>query len=657
MAALGALPNEILSLITNNLEYPKDVLHLSLVNRRLQEFTKLDGWRAYLQGRFGLSGGESDPRTSVHGLTTLYRNWDRKALVARYLKPGEITTSLNTWERSRWTGPSGQTMGYQPSIDSYEERQGWSDRKEVLAWSAGTHIVMRVKETGSKARKLWEEEHGRETFDVYKSLTSWHTYKIPESSEGRDDITALKLLRPHQKKDVSDFIAFGTASGNLSLLRVDLEHQETKRQGYDTQQRPVSSLSVSPNGRPLIAATLDSSLVLYPIAPDAPEEEKQQPLGEVTPVVPGGHQVRLWSCNFISNDKVSVGLGPTYEPIQIFGVTHTGLSSEPLRKFSLRNDLTARLNTSVYPIVPVPLGSQGGAGAGEVFLSGGYDGIVRLHDMRSPNSFEAMYWDVTNDSSIYSLTTQGLEHVVAGTSMHSMLKVFDLRLSGSHAYRSIPLSSKAQLSKPNSQTRDYAGNKVVREAIGHTKSKLVTGGWNLFLHPRNLVHHSRNLRNPRNEDSPVYSLSIPSAHSPSLYAGVEGAVMGIDFLSVTDKYPDPLYSGAIERFPGSGAIDIEASYNPRGDVLSLGMYEQGNEQALNMRLVVQHDVSNELRKTIDSRDGTRFGILDERWMDPSDESGRWSRGQQPEGRRGGQGRNHAPHRGRGGRGRGRGRGH
>lgn len=657
MTALNTLPNELLSLVTNHLEHPRDVLNLSLTSRRLNDFAKLDGWKAFLRGRFGISDRDSDARNTVHGLTTLYRNWNRKGFLARYQEPGLNTTSLNTWERKRWRGPQGQTMGYRPSIDSYEEMLGhWADRKEVLAWSAGTHLVMRVKETGFKARNVWEDKREDDEFDNYKHLNSWYTYQIPESQEGRDDITALKILRPHQKHQTSECVAFGTASGDLTMLEVDLEAKTTKSQYYSTQLREVGALSMSPGSDPFIVATLgDTSLALYSSSLDLPSEQEQQPLSEVIPSVSGARGGRLWSCNFISSDRVAVGSGPTYEPIQIFEITPSGFTPEPLRKFSLDAKMwggvrhTPVSNTSVYPVVPVSSNSQAGSGAGNIFLSGGYDGIIRLHDMRSPHAFETMFWDVTNDSSIYSLATQGLEHVVAGTSMHSMLKVFDLRFSNSHAYHSISLST-VQSVKRTMRTGDYAGNKIVSEAVNHRGLSPISGGWNVFLHPRNQVRHrTPQFRMPRSEDSPVYSLSIPSQTSSSVYTGVEGAVLGLEFLSVVDKHPDPLFASGIERFPDSNSIDIKQSYNPSNDVLNLGMYEQGNEQALGMRLMVQDGVGMGVVKNMERRDYARFKGLDERWKDPSDDKERWSRGQEPQGRRGGGGRGR-----RGGRGRGRG---
>lgn len=666
MTTLDTLPNEILSLVTNHLERPRDVLYLSLASRRLLQFAKLDGWKAFLKGRFGLSGLDLDARNAVHGMTTLCRNWHRKGFLARYLEPATMTKSINDWEDKRWRGPRGQTMGYQPSIDSYEELHGaWDERKEVLAWSAGTQIVVRIKETGLFARQQ-QEIHRRAgdspesttTFDAFGHCNSWFTYKIPESFEGRDDITSLKLLRPHQQSVVSQSIIFGTASGRLSLLSWDACRQDSREQQYDTSGRTVGSVAVSAANKASIAATLgDSTLALYPTGQEDPSEDPVEPLSEVSPFVSGNRTARIWSCSFLSNDKVAVGLGPSHEPIQMYEILPSGFTSQPLRTFNLEpkfwkgteSHQAVRRNTSVYPILPIPGTSQSGSDAGNIFLSGGYDGLVRLHDVRSPHGFETMFWDPTNDSSVYSLAIQDLERIVAGVSMHSMIKVFDLRLSGSHAYETMSLSSRPE---NKSKGQDHAYNTIVNEA--RNKASTMSGGWNLFLNPR---HPPRG--NAYREDywrggqaSPVYSLSIPSSTSPNVYAGLEGAVQSLTFHSVADRHPDPLLSENVVRFEDSNVIDVKTSYDPRGEVLKLGMYEQGTEEGLGMHLLIQDEVAANVSSAEAPAKSTQLQDPDERWKDIRNESDRWARGDVPPAPGPGRGRGRSRGRGRGGRRRG-----
>lgn len=645
MATLSTLPNEIISIIASHFDRPRDLLHLALTSKRLSQFASLDGWKALLKGRFHINGLDTDARNSVHGLTTLYRNWDRKGFIARYVEPSVETTSLNTWESAPWRGPRGQTMGYQPSIDSYEETLGsWDRRREVLTWSAGTQVVMRVKESGS--RKEDDIEHKTRTTDSFGHANTWYTYKIPDGDEGRDDITTLRLLRPHQKEQGFESMVFGTASGLLARLDVDEQQSQTIEQSFDTHDRSVGALSVSSSSTPLLAATLrDTSLSLFPLDCDV-SEQAIEAVSEVAPTIQGARTGRIWSCNFLSEDKVAIGIGPSSKPIQVYKITSDGFLSDPYRSLTLNTSRSSQ--TSIYPILPVSSPTQGGSKAGNVFLSGGYDGIVRLHDLRSPRDVESLYWDPTNDSSIYSLATQGLERIVVGVSMHSMLKVFDLRLAGSHAYHSISLPTR-QSAKPRGQ--DYAANAIVNDT--KDAASAICGGWNLYLNPR--VPPKRDAYREDywrgREDSPVYSLSIPSATSPNVYAGLEGSVQNLTFHGVADLYPDTLLSQSMTA--DNRTVDVVASYNPQGDALNLGMYEQGSEEGVGMHLLVQDDVSTEVAQRGLRRDDAKYRGLDERWKDLRDEKDRWTRGvpqgprQSHRGPRGGRGSSRGRRRGRG----------
>ncbi|KAF1363119.1 hypothetical protein EJ07DRAFT_173814 [Lizonia empirigonia] len=630
MATLSTLPNELISIITSHFDRPRDLLALALTSRRLAKFAKLDGWKALLKGRFHINGLDTDAQTSVHGLTTLYRNWDRKGFVARYLEPSIETTSLNTWEPAPWKGPRGQTMGYQPSIDSYEETLGlWSERREVLAWSAGTHVVMRVKETESKGRNEANAQtsHSIKTksLDSFGCTSSWYTYKIPDSSEGRDDITSLRLLRPHQKEQGFETVVFGTASGQLARIDVDAQESQTIEQEFGTLGRAVGALTVSSSRTPLLAATLgDASLSLFPLDCDI-SENPIEAVSDVTPTIRGARSGRIWTCQFLSDDKVAVGIGPTSEPIQVYKITSDGFLSEPYRSFTLGT--TRSSQTSIYPILPVSGRTQGASEAGNIFLSGGYDGIVRLHDMRSPRDVENLYWDPTNDSSIYSLATQGLERVIVGVSMHSMLKVFDLRISGSHAYSTVSLPAKT---KSKSRTQDYVSNAIVKSTKDIDSA--ICGGWNLYLNPHNPPRRDAYREDywRGREDSPIYGLSIPSATSPNLYAGLEGLIQNLTFHGIADPFPDALLLQTVTHLADSGAVDVQSSFNPRGNVLNLGMYEQGNEEGLGMQLLVQNDVTTEVAKNGLKRSDAKYRGLDERWKDLRDEKDRWTREEEVE---------------------------
>ncbi|EUC45047.1 hypothetical protein COCMIDRAFT_5714 [Bipolaris oryzae ATCC 44560] len=625
MAALNTLPNEILSLITRHLDRPKDVLNLSLVCRRLGDFAKLDGWKALLKGRFGFGGLDSDARVAVHGLTTLYRNWNRKGFIAAYLEPMRNTTSLNTWRPERWRPPQGQTMGYQPSIDSYEEMYGgWGERREVLAWSAGTQIILRIKETGANIEKIRQHEQDLEdapdqtwAYDSFKHLNTWFTYRIPDSFEGRDDITRLKLLRPHQRNLACEDMVFGTASGELSLLSVNPGIDETLVQQYETGRRGVNGLSVSSSSAPVVAAALaDSSLALYAVDRDHTSQEKIKPASEVKTTSAGTEYGGLWSCEFLSNDKIAVARKAHVEPIEVYHIGPDGLMPVPLRSFNIVTDNAATPRPmSVYSILTIPSTPHGSLDGGNTFLSGGYDGLIRLHDLRSSRGFEQIYRDPTDTSPIYSLAAQGTQRIVAGVAVHSLIKVFDLRLSGSRTYTAIPLSTPKKQSKPR-----------ISNNTNTSSVKSISEGWNLYLHPRDPPPRTayRADFSTLRQESPVYALSIPSPTSPSLYAGTEGAVHTLTFHGIADPYPDPLLAQSLVRFHDTDVIDPRASYNATGTALVLGMYEQGTEECIGMELMVQDGVTGRAARR---RAEGRGKVVDERWIDLKEREEMWVRGE------------------------------
>lgn len=639
---LEDFPFELLSHIYTNLPTAQSVSHLSLTCRTLHSFTAKEGWKIFLRTRFPslpVPAAEThDLREAVHGLTTLSRNWDRKAFLARYLEPYGCITSLATRAQiPQWNRPQGQTMGYQPSIDSYEEWTGgdWSARKQVLAWSAGTELILRVKSMGPEVARLWEGADAADRrfyFNEYKHMTAWFTWKMPGRVEGRDDITSLNVIKPFQKNvgQNAEDIVLGTASGELFRLNIGMtDEQSLSGHNYATNGRSVRSTAVSPSSSPLLAACLsDSLLALYPVYDSSSEIGPTAPLSEFTAIPEGKKDCRVWSTQFLSEDKLAIGLGPSTEPVHVYEVTPSGVTKYPIRKFGLdgthwapddRVDVHPHLetnqrqkNSSIYPIAPLPSSSQGGHAAGQVFLSGCYDGIIRLHDMRSPSAYESSYWDPTNDSAIYSLQTQGRERLIAGTARHSMLKVFDLRVGGGRAYHhlDVPVTATTKPSQSRHSNRHHVPHSHPAKASTHY-------GWNLFLNPRNSsVPRQHQRSSHRSADSPIYSLSLPSSSSPTLFAGVENNVVQLDFVSVLDAHPDPLFAPALERFHRTGQIDVKSSWNPRHDVLQLAMYGQSAENGGAVQLMVQAGVGKYR--------GEMGRGLDERWRDPAGlRGGKW----------------------------------
>lgn len=495
-------------------------------------------------------------------------------------------------------------MGYQPVIDSYESSTGagWTSRKEVLCWGAGAELILRIKGMGDKVEKAWQEASiGREQlgkYDQHHHKVDWAVYKENHLREGRDDITSVNLLRTSQRpEDSSEYVVVGRASGGLQCLRLEPEkHESQVVANYMTDNRPVRGATVNPSAKPLLAACLsDGTVAIYPVTHD---KVTIKPLGELE-VLPPNKPGRTWSTRFLSRDRLAVGIGQSAEPLHIYHINQASISTKPIRKFGTGDaDVTvygddsthlgstsASDSSSVYSLAPISPSSQAGGSAGEILLSGWYDGAVRLHDMRSPASCTAIYNDpIDGASPVYSLLAFGRERFIAGGARHSILKIFDLRMPGGKAYYAADLETCSSRTSRNPPTPAPSG----LCCDYHFEMKHDRRDWNIFLNPRGPNFYKLGTR--RSSESPVYSLSAPSASSPSLYAGVENAVVQFDIVGMMDRHPDAVFRYGPPKIRGARDAEIRRKWDPQRDVMRLAMYEQVSMGS--MRLRVQSSVGD-----------------------------------------------------------------
>ncbi|KAG9951679.1 hypothetical protein KCU85_g2504, partial [Aureobasidium melanogenum] len=599
---LADLPVELLNQVVSHCP-ATSVGHLSRTSKSLHEFVEREGWRTFTQTHFPNLGPSSYWRDAARSLTTLSRNWQRRAFLATYLTPSGDATALPAGQAiKKWRRPAGQTMGFQPAVDSYEQFTGsrWVDRRQVVAWSAGAELVVRVKVRDASTEEAYRNATPQEKLDKFENngtQVRWWTYKPLSSVEGRDDITSVRILKRNDQPsrssiDSSEQIIIGTANGDLQLVEVPpVEDSSVIKTYYVTNGVSVRSTSLSTDveatqdqPQHLAANLSDSRIALYQVDP---AQFKIAPVSEIN-AIPQRHKgCRIWSTKFLDSSRLAVGLGPSVEPINIFEIRPEGIVEEPMRKIGLTgsaDELDPVKASSIYPIEPL-LDSNGGRN-GNLFLSGGYDGIVRLHDMRSPSPFTAIYHDPTDDAAIYSLLSRCRDRVVAGASRHGLLKVFDLRMSGGSMY-------------------DYAGVSDTNDSS--------TGDWNIFINPRDRYVNSA-WRGPnswmrRSAEGSVYNLSSPSPTSPFIFAGVENAVVEFNFSSVLDKHPDPIFlSSSVGKKVRRDSVSSYLQH--KQDILNLAMYSQGTDGSREaMKLRTQRSVEETLGQDINPAG------LDERWKE------------------------------------------
>lgn len=580
--SLADLPPELLDLIVAHLPTASALCNLGATSKSLSAFVDKDAWQTFNRSRFPslLHHASSSHRETARSLTALSRAWDRRALVARHAEPRGSTRAYPGGQAvERWQRPRGQTIGFTPQLDIYEEvGSWWRDRKETLAFSAGAEVCVRKK----------QRIDGKE--DV-----RWITYRPLSAREGRDDVTALHLLRPKEGAEASppQQLIAGTANGDLRLI--SLPGDGTSDGGgpiayFTTQGHPVRSSSLLERGSEvsLLAAALgDSRIGVYAVDADPSKIEPSSAVEIPRPQSLPGHRTkhqRIWSTRFLSPHHVATGIGPSEEPIHIYSLTSSGLDPTASRKISLQNtslDISRldpaapthpnlKAKSSVYPICPL---------TDNVFLSGAYDSIIRLHDLRSPRDVEKIYSDPTDDSAIYSLLAHGHETLVAGTSRHSLLKIFDLRL-GMKNYSYLPTG-------PAEASKD----------------------WNLFLRDSSAAAAATNTRSGyrgssrSSQESSVYTLAS-SPISPNIYAGLSSSVLSLSLTETLHPHPDPAFFDPMHAEPDTKRGRREEAQRDR-EVMDLAMYDQDAQQ---MKLWTQKPISEALR-------GERVtgGAWDERW--------------------------------------------
>lgn len=218
--------------------------------------------------------------------------------------------------------------------------------------------------------------------------------------------------------------------------------------------------------------------------------------------------------------------------------------------------------------------------------------------MRSPSNCEAVVEDPTEFSAIFSLLMVGRERLLAGGAANSLLKVFDLRMIGGRNYSYVDLAG--QQSAPAAAKRENASDVESRDPI-------YASGWNLFTSPSR--QNNANWRsNRRAGESPLYSLSSPSPYSPNIYAGIENNVVHLNFTSMVDEHPDPLFRKSMRGSKANGFM-IGQTWDPVKKGLILSMYDQNATGDLPLRM--QRPVG-----PVSPSDETLKGY-DERWCDPS----------------------------------------
>ncbi|KAL1970642.1 hypothetical protein VTN77DRAFT_4286 [Rasamsonia byssochlamydoides] len=499
---LAKLPSEIIYHIATFLPTAGALASLAQTCKRLHRIITAENgriFRAFVQSQF--PSIETPPfwRDAAQALTSRSRALDRHAIIGRFVVPPADAKAVGIPQATRHDSP---TLGYRPAIDSYEVWTGgrWADRREVLCWGAAAEILMRIRNSGDRIEEQWLR------FNDLDHISS------------HDDIRGVYLLRPdHPSKETDkEHLIYARARGDLVHVAISpddavYEHKQTfvtdrtEIDRIDFSTGPGSILAAhSYNGPISLYHTTTGASEVHPFAVLTADPETRDPLN-----LP----------KFLSSDRLAVGTGRLAQSIVIFDVSNDSVSRQRELTFEdpPRNGLwRTRKSLRVSAIAPFNLTAQGSRSPGDVFLAGWGDRRVRLHDLRSPKSYEREFMDTIDNNPIYCIQPFGHDRFLVGAGADAIVKIFDLRTQNTYSYVNSNISSSSSSQNGGSSS---------------STSPVPRGDFSFFI-----SHHSptSGRRNHHAYRGPIYAMSSPSPSSSTIYTGIVDGIVRLDFASTDD---------------------------------------------------------------------------------------------------------------------------
>ena len=286
----------------------------------------------------------------------------------------------------------------------------------------------------------------------------------------------------------------------------------------------------------------------------------------------GESQHRKRDCRFISPHTFALALyfPPTFQsPIHIFDINDNAQSRKPtITLHAYSRELTAS-NNAANPNVVKPLisASSSDSTRSDLLLSGWSSGRIHLHDIRAGSLPILTLADPVDDGQVLSLLPIGAERILAGSDQNGCLKAFDLR-NPDHAL------------SDNIYEYDLGRNfhyKGDRGKGSESQKREI----NTFLSvPVPTKYRSMQQRIRREVPTEIYkgsiySLASPSASSPTVYAGIEGSILQLDYVC-----SDDIRRGHLAALSAGVEQLVKQCNEPRSgeawesDVLSVSCYER-----------------------------------------------------------------------------------
>lgn len=153
----------------------------------------------------------------------------------------------------------------------------------------------------------------------------------------------------------------------------------------------------------------------------------------------------------------------------------------------------------------------------------------RLHDLRSPKSYEREFMDTIDNNPIYCIQPFGHDRFLVGAGADAIVKVFDLRMQNTYSYMNTNLSSQSSQNRGSSSTPHEI--KAQKNGIRAPSSPVPRRDFSFFIShhpptPSRRTHHAYR--------GPIYSMSSPSPSSSTIYTGIVDGIVRLDFASTDD---------------------------------------------------------------------------------------------------------------------------
>ena len=348
---VSRLPPEIILSILSYLTSAQDVACLCCTCRRLNTVILDIGWKHFIHLRFpSVEVPETCYKDAAFSLTKRSLAWSRRALLASEFSPHGLMIDLESGQRiRRWYKTNGQSMGYQSRIDSYDEMTGscWDARREVVAHSAGSQLIVAIKEMGPKQRELWSsliEKDRRLEFDQFKHSNTWLIYKENGLREGYDDILNVNLVKTIPREGYDNYevdVVFGRANGELSLLAVQVDRMGKLRYFKKTSIRsygsPMKAVNVSKSTMPLLAASISPREIAFYELHTINDQPDSKLIVNVKKDYRPAHDPydnasTVSTLHFISDELLAVGLSHSATPLKVLQLRSDGVSELDLPK-------------------------------------------------------------------------------------------------------------------------------------------------------------------------------------------------------------------------------------------------------------------------------------------------------------------------------------